>query len=259
MAFAVIDVNKLTIQAGDFCLEQASFQVPTGDYCVLMGKTGCGKTTLLEAIAGLKPVIAGTIMLGSNDVTHLHPRDRNIGYVPQDGALFYTMSVFRNLAFALEIRKQSDDKIAVRVKQLAEMLGIVPLLDRQITGLSGGEQQRVALGRALSHNPATLLLDEPLSALDDSTHDQVCQLLVNVQVQTGVTVLHVCHSQQEAQRLGQWIVRIEDGVLTTVPGDREPTPVANPADDDADENCQEPDDDPSASVESSAANNTPQA
>ena len=170
MAFAVIDVNKLTIQAGDFCLEQASFQVPTGDYCVLMGKTGCGKTTLLEAIAGLKPVIAGTIMLGSNDVTHLHPRDRNIGYVPQDGALFYTMSVFRNLAFALEIRKQSDDKIAVRVKQLAEMLGIVPLLDRQITGLSGGEQQRVALGRALSHNPATLLLDEPLSALDDSTH-----------------------------------------------------------------------------------------
>lgn len=227
---AVIHVNNLTLRAGDFRLNDISFQVPTGDYCVLMGKTGCGKTTVLEAIAGLKPVDSGQIMLGLQDVTTLHPRDRNIGYVPQDGALFSTMSVFQNLAFALQIRNVDRATVRKRVGELATMLEIEPLLERQIHGLSGGERQRVALGRALSFRPAILLLDEPLSALDDSTHDQMCQLLEDVQQQTGVTILHVTHSQQEADRLGQWLVRIADGHVTTNPGRRPTRALADGAD-----------------------------
>ncbi len=185
-----------------------------------MGKTGCGKTTVLEAVAGLKKVESGQIMLGQQDVTTLHPRDRNVGYMPQDGALFNTMSVSQNLSFALQIRNADRQVIKKRVDELATMLEITSLLKRQIHGLSGGERQRVALGRALSFHPTTLLLDEPLSALDDRTRDQMCQLLENVQQQTGVTVLHVTHSQQEAERLAQWIVRINDGLLTTIAGRR---------------------------------------
>ena len=216
----MIHINHVTLQAGDFRLENVSFQVPTGDYCVLMGKTGCGKTTVLEALTGLKKVESGQIILGQQDVTTLHPRDRNVGYMPQDGALFNTMSVSQNLAFALQIRNEDRRVMKQRVDELATMLEITPLLERQIHGLSGGERQRVALGRALSFHPTTLLLDEPLSALDDSTHDQMCQLLEDVQRQTGVTVLHVTHSQHEAERLAQWIVRIKDGLVTTTAGRR---------------------------------------
>ena len=142
--------------------------------------------------------------------------------MPQDGALFNTMSVAQNLSFALQIRNQDRQLMQKRVDELATMLEITPLLKRQIHGLSGGARQRVALGRALSFHPATRLLDEPLSALDDNTHDQMCKLLEDVQQQTGVTVLHVTHSQQEAERLAQWIVHIEDGLVTTTAG-RRPT------------------------------------
>ena len=216
----MIHVTDLTLQVGDFRLENVNFDIPTGHYCVLMGKTGSGKTTVLEAIAGLTPVSSGTIRLGQMDVTELQPRQRNIGYVPQDGALFTTMTVADHLAFALRIRRTDSAEVKARVEELAQMLEITPLLERTIHGLSGGERQRVALGRALSFRPPTLLLDEPLSALDDETHGQMCDLLENVQQQTGVTVLHVSHREQEARRLAQSILRIEDGSFQLTPGDR---------------------------------------
>ncbi len=216
----MIHVTDLTLQVGEFRLENVSFEIPTGHYCVLMGKTGTGKTTVLEAIAGLTPVSSGTIRLGELDVTELHPRQRNIGYVPQDGALFATMSVADHLAFALRIRRTDSADIEARVRELATLLEITPLLERTIHGLSGGERQRVALGRALSFRPPTLLLDEPLSALDDETHGQMCDLLENVQQQTGVTILHVSHREQEAERLAQSILRIENGSFQLTRGDR---------------------------------------
>jgi len=222
----VIHVTDLTLQVGDFRLENVNFDIPTGHYCVLMGKTGCGKTTVLEAIAGLTPVSSGTIRLGELDVTDLQPRQRNIGYVPQDGALFTTMTVADHLAFALRIRRTASADVEARVKELARMLEITPLLERTIHGLSGGERQRVALGRALSFRPTTLLLDEPLSALDDETHGQMCDLLEDVQQQTGVTVLHVSHREQEAERLAQSILRIEDGIFQLNSGNR-PLPNGN--------------------------------
>lgn len=210
----MISVEQLTIQAGAFQLKNVCFDVPTGGYAALMGKTGSGKTTLLEAIAGLKPISAGRILMDGVDVTRRKPAERNLGYVPQDGALFYGMTVRDHLAFALVIRRRSRTQIAQRVEELAQMLEITDLLDRTPKGLSGGERQRVALGRALSFHPQTLCLDEPLSALDDTTRNQMYELLAHVRQKTGVTTLHVTHSLEEAMHLADIVFRIEDGKVT---------------------------------------------
>ena len=207
----MIEVQNLTVHSGPFTVHDVSFVVPTGQYGILMGKTGSGKTTILEAIAGLKHVSAGKIRLGNTDITRLKPAERNIGYVPQDGALFSTMTVHDHLAFALVIRRVSATDIQKRVAELANLLEIESLLDRSTIGLSGGERQRVALGRALSFRPSTLLLDEPLSALDDDTRESMYELIRHVKEQTGVTTLHVTHHVEEARRLGDIAFRVEGG------------------------------------------------
>ncbi len=216
----MIVVDKISVQTGQFRLDQASLQVPTGAYAMLMGRTGCGKTTILEAIAGLKPVQAGTIRLGERDVTRLKPAERNIGYVPQDGALFTTMSVRDHLAFPLKIRHVATADIATRVDELATLLEIGDLLKRFPRNLSGGEKQRVAIGRGLAFRPSTLLLDEPLSALDDDTREQMYALLKHVQEATGVTTLHVTHHLQDVEHLGDTLFKLENGVVTQQPIDR---------------------------------------
>ena len=213
----VIVIKKLTAHSGQFTLKDADFIVPTGAYGMLMGRTGSGKTTILEAIAGLKPVTGGQILLGDRDVTGLKPAERNIGYVPQDGALFSTMSVREHLSFALDIRRVPRPRIEQRVAELAELLEIEDLLHRRPRGLSGGEKQRVAIGRALAFRPNTLLLDEPLSALDDDTRNQLYSLLKHVQEHTGVTTLHVTHHMQDVERLADKLFRIEDGVVSEQP------------------------------------------
>ena len=207
----MIWVSDLSVHAGRFRLERVSFEISTGEYGVLMGKTGSGKTTLLEAIAGLKPVASGKITLDGRDVTRLKPSERNMGYVPQDGALFTTMSVRDHLAFALFIRRASRKEIEQRVGELAELLGIQHLLERSTLGLSGGEKQRVAIGRALSFRPSTLLLDEPLSAIDDGTRQQMYVLLEHVRRHTGATTLHVTHNVNEATRLADRLFRLDGG------------------------------------------------
>ena len=205
----MIDICNLSIVAGTFSLWNINFTVPTGAYAVLMGRTGCGKTTLLEAICGLRPVRAGQVKLMSRDVTRLSPGERGIGYVPQDKALFSTMTVREHLAFALHIRRMPAAKIETRVAEISDLLGIGPLLARRPVGLSGGEAQRVALGRALSFHPSVLLLDEPLTALDDQTREQMYDLLKNVRRQTGLTTLHVTHHHGEAERLADQIIELK--------------------------------------------------
>jgi len=207
----MIALEKVTIRAGTFVLRDLELIVPTGSYTVLMGRTGAGKTTLLEAICGLKAVTSGTLRLNGRDVTRLRPAERGIGYVPQDRALFQTMTVREHLAFALVIRKATAELIEQRVTALARLLGIESLLDRHPHGLSGGEGQRVALGRALSARPRILCLDEPLSALDENTKSEICALLRKVQQTTGVTVLQVTHNIEEAQSLADHIFRLHDG------------------------------------------------
>ncbi|MCL4193453.1 MAG: ATP-binding cassette domain-containing protein [Thermoguttaceae bacterium] len=209
----MISLDKLSIVQGSFRLSNVSFEVAEGQYAVLMGRTGCGKTTLLEAICGLRRVQSGRVMLMGHDVTALRPAARGLGYVPQDGALFSTMTVARHLAFALEIRRQSRAAIAARVDEMAELLEIKHLLDRYPERLSGGERQRVALGRALSFRPTVLLLDEPLSALDDETRHHMYEVLGRIRRHTRVTVLHITHNHEDAARLADRILRLENGCV----------------------------------------------
>lgn len=216
-AISVIVLEDISIQAGEFRLDAVSLRVPTGGYGILMGKTGSGKTTLLESIIGLRPVSGGRIWLHDRDVTDLKPAVRGIGYVPQDGALFSTMTVEEQIALALVIRRVSPADIRRRVDELAGLLGISHLLHRRPRGLSGGERQRVALGRALSFRPRVLCLDEPLSALDDDTRQQMCELLEDVRRVTGVTTLHITHNRDEAERLADCLFRIENGRIEMLP------------------------------------------
>ena len=207
----MIEVENLTIQQGDFSIANVSFTVPEGTYGVLMGSTGSGKTSILEAVCGLRPIVSGRIVLTGVDVSHAKSADRNIGYVPQEGVLFQKMTVRQHLVFALKIRKWDNHQIQQRIDKLAELLGIGHLLHRRPKGLSGGERQRVALGRALSFKPEVLLLDEPLCALDDEVRHQMCNLLKYVQQDQGTTSLHVTHSTSEAIRLADYLFRIVGG------------------------------------------------
>ena len=152
-------------------------------------------------------------------MTRLKPADRGVGYVPQDLALFPTLNVRDNLAFALEVRGWGRAETAARVEELGELLGLRSLSDRRPHGLSGGESQRVALGRALAFRPAVLLLDEPFSALDDETRAEMYALLRSVQRLTGVTTLHVTHSLAEAMALADRILLLRDGALSERPLD----------------------------------------
>jgi ABC-type sugar transport system ATPase subunit len=207
----MIEVKQLAVQAGGFHVRDINFEIPDSQYGVLMGKTGSGKTTVLEAICGLRKVTSGTILLNGEDVTGRKASERGIGYVPQDRALFQTMTVRDHLAFALEVRRWDKPNIKSRVQEMAELLSIEHLLPRKPQGLSGGESQRVALGRALAFHPAILCLDEPLSALDDDTREEMCRLLKSVQAATGVTILHVTHHRGEADLLANQILLLQHG------------------------------------------------
>ena len=209
----MIELKNVFLKAGSFTLNDISIEIPSGSYAILMGRTGCGKTSLLEAIIGLKSVSSGTILLCGEDVTHIRPSGRGVGYVPQDRALFPTMTIREHLAFALEIRHENTESISERVHYLAEELGISHLLDRKPQGLSGGEAQRVALGRALSFRPEILCLDEPLSAVDEAMRDDLCELLKRVQRETQTTVLHVTHNLSEAEKIADEIYILENGII----------------------------------------------
>lgn len=197
----MIELRNVRIQAGGFALGPLSFVVPKGAYAILMGPTGAGKTTILEAICGLRSVVAGSIQIDQVDITGWRPGDRGLGYVPQDLALFPHMNVRQHLEFSLRLRKVTPQEIQRRVRELSEELGISHLLDRSVKRLSGGESQRVALGRALAGRPEVLLLDEPLSALDQRTRNEVHELLRQVHRTTGVTTLHITHNDDEAEAL----------------------------------------------------------
>lgn len=210
----MIELREVGLHAGDFSLSDISFKVEAGQYAVLMGRTGRGKTTILESICGLRRIDRGQILIHDVDVTTWSPADREIGYVPQDLALFPNLTVAEHLKFALRLRGQSQRAISDRVDELSEVLGISHLLGRSIDGLSGGESQRVALGRALSFRPSVLLLDEPLSALDAATRQEMQSLLRTVKNTTGVTTLHVTHSVDEATALADCCIQLDDGILT---------------------------------------------
>lgn len=209
----MIMLQDLCVEAGAFHLQNISLSVPTGSYAMLMGKSGAGKTTLLETICGLRSPIAGRVVLDGREITHVRAGERGVGYVPQDGALFSTMTVREHLAFALRVRRRSSKEIAETVDELTVLLGLGELLQRLPAGLSGGETQRVALGRALSFRPRILCLDEPLSALDQESRAELGEQLGQLHRSQGLTVLHATHSLEESQKLGQHVFRLDRGVI----------------------------------------------
>ncbi len=210
----MIQLEQLTWKvAGRTILADVSVAIPSNTYAVLMGATGCGKTTLLEILCGLRQPTSGRMLLDGVDVTHLEPRERGIGYVPQDLALFPGLRVREQIGFAPKLRGVPPEELNQRVNRLAEQFGIVPLLNRLPDMLSGGEKQRVALARALAAQPKLLLLDEPLSALDESMRAEAVALLQKVQQDHALTVLHVTHSSSEAAMLGQMHLRMAGGRL----------------------------------------------
>lgn len=211
----MIQIDNISAQAGDFELNSVSITIPTGSYGILMGKTGSGKTTLLEVVCGLKRPTSGKVNLMGSDLTHSKPAERNIGYIPQDAALFTHMTVAEQLGFALRVRKWGKSDIDHRVDELAEMLSIKHILNRRPKGLSGGEVQRVALGRALAFKPPILCLDEPLSALDHETRLSICDVLQEFKEVAGVTFLHITHDINEAERLSDITLEMKDGSIVS--------------------------------------------
>ncbi len=206
----MISLRNIVYNVDEFELN-ASLDIENDEYRVLFGMTGCGKTTLLESICGLRQVSSGEIIVGNIDITNLEPRMRQVGYVPQDGALFDHLSVRANIEFALKVRGVGRDERNRIVEKSASDMRIAHLLERRIPGLSGGERQRVALSRALVSRPKLLLLDEPVSALDEFTRDAVCRELVRLHRETGIPILHVCHSFEEARMVSDNISIMRDG------------------------------------------------
>jgi len=213
----MIRFDNIAWRAGAFELANISFTVPAGKYAVLMGRTGCGKTSLMEILCGLRPSRSGRVFIGDQDVTVLAPGERGIGYVPQDGALFPTMTVRANIGFSLRLRRRPGAEIRREVDGIAGRLGVAHLLERLPQNLSGGERQRVALGRALASNPKVLLLDEPLSALDEELRDELARLLKGIQRDLAITALHVTHHRQEAAQLADVMFRMVAGQVRETP------------------------------------------
>jgi molybdate/tungstate transport system ATP-binding protein len=210
----MIQLEQLTWKvSGRTILEGVTVAIPANTYAVLMGSTGCGKTTLLEILCGLRQPTSGRVLLDGVDVTDLEPRERGIGYVPQDLALFPGLRVREQIGFAPKLRGMAPEELNQRVNRLAEQFGIAHLLNRLPDMLSGGEKQRVALARALAAQPKLLLLDEPLSALDESMRAEAVALLQRVQQEHALTVLHVTHSSSEAAALGTLHLRMMAGRL----------------------------------------------
>jgi multiple sugar transport system ATP-binding protein len=181
------------------------------EFTVLVGPSGCGKSTTLRIIAGLEEVSSGRIVIGEREVTHLEPKDRDIAMVFQDYALYPHMDVARNMSFALRLAGCSRAKIEGRVRPVAEMLGISPLLPRKPRELSGGQRQRVAMGRALVRDSSVFLFDEPLSNLDAKLRGQMRAELALMRQRLEKNMIYVTHDQIEAMTLGDRIVVMHAG------------------------------------------------
>lgn len=211
----MLELKNISINVGSFLIKNICFKVKQGEYFVLLGRSGSGKTILLETIAGLQQITSGTILLNNRDITFEKTQNRKIGMVFQDYALFPHLSVFENIAFSLRQQKNKKLIIKEKVSSICRDLGIEHLLQRSIKGLSGGEKQRVALARTLIMNPYILLLDEPLSALDAKLKWETKMLLRKLN-QQGQTIIHVTHDYEEALLLATSIAIIEQGEIKQI-------------------------------------------
>ncbi len=212
-----IEVTGIDKRFGSFvALHDVSLTIPTGQLTALLGPSGGGKSTLLRIIAGLEHPDAGTVVIEGQDATHLPPQRRNVGFVFQHYAAFKHLSVARNVAFGLEIRKRPKAEIKARVDELLHLVHLEQFADRKPSQLSGGQRQRMALARALAVEPTVLLLDEPFGALDANVRKELRDWLRRLHDEVPVTTVFVTHDQEEALEVADEIVVVNDGKVEQV-------------------------------------------
>ncbi len=209
----MIEFENASVTLGEFRLNELSIRVKKGDYYFIIGPSGAGKTIILEAIAGLHHLDSGRVIIDGKDARGIPPEKRKIALVYQDYSLFPHMSVGENVAFGLKLQKLPKTEIEIRVDVILSRFGIVHLKDRAPYTMSGGEQQRVALARALVTEPDILLLDEPLSAMDQVNRDKFVADLRAIHKENNLTIVHVTHSREEALSLATRVAVIIDGTL----------------------------------------------
>jgi sulfate/thiosulfate transport system ATP-binding protein len=214
MSIEIRNVNKTF---GSFvAIDDVSLSIPTGELTALLGPSGGGKSTLLRIIAGLENADSGTIEIEGVEATHLSPQKRNVGFVFQHYAAFKHMSVAKNVAFGLEIRKRPKDEVKRRVAELLELVHLGQFSHRLPAQLSGGQRQRMALARALAVEPTVLLLDEPFGALDAKVRKELREWLRRLHDEVHVTTVFVTHDQEEALEVADQIVVINDGHIEQI-------------------------------------------
>ncbi|MCD6330959.1 MAG: ABC transporter ATP-binding protein [Thermoplasmata archaeon] len=212
----MIRIENVTKKWGDFALSNINLEVEKGEYFVVLGPTGAGKTLLLELIAGFHYPDRGKILIDGKDVTYLPPSQRGIGFVYQDYMLFPHMNVKDNIAFGLRMKGLKEEEIEERINLLAERCKIKGILNRYPQSLSGGERQRVALARALAVKPKILLLDEPLSALDAVIRTKIRKEIKDLHEKEGLTIIHVTHSREDAMLLADRMAILNEGKILQV-------------------------------------------
>jgi multiple sugar transport system ATP-binding protein len=214
---AEVRFEHVTKRFGDtVAVNDLDLDIPDQEFLVLVGPSGCGKSTTLRLLSGLEEITQGNIYIGERLVNNVSPKDRDVAMVFQSYALYSHMSVYKNMAFGLSLRKMPKTEIERRVREAAHILGIEDLLKRKPRQLSGGQRQRVALGRAIVREPAAFLLDEPLSNLDAKLRVQTRAELSKLHQRLGTTFIYVTHDQVEAMTMATRIAVMNDGVLQQV-------------------------------------------
>jgi multiple sugar transport system ATP-binding protein len=214
---ASVQIAQADKHYGEFhALKQVSVNIEDGEFVILVGPSGCGKSTLLRMIAGLEEITAGDIAIGGSVVNDLAPKERDIAMVFQNYALYPHMTVERNMAFSLRLKKVAQDEIDRRVAHASEILGLASLLERYPRQLSGGQRQRVAMGRAIVRDPAVFLFDEPLSNLDAKLRVQMRSEIKALHQRLKTTTIYVTHDQVEAMTMADRIVVMRDGIVEQV-------------------------------------------
>ena len=214
------DVNKV-YPNGFHAVYDFNIEIQKGEFIVMCGPSGCGKSTTLRMIAGLEEISSGTLEINGKKVNNTAPKDRDIAMVFQNYALYAHMTVYHNMAFSLTIRKYDPVEIHARVMKAAEILGLVPYLNRKPKQLSGGQRQRVAVGRAIVRDPVVFLLDEPLSNLDAKLRGSMRKELMQLHERLNATFVYVTHDQIEALTLASRIVVMKDGYVQQIASPKE--------------------------------------
>jgi len=194
-------------------IDNINLEIKDKEFIILVGSSGCGKSTILRLISGLEDITSGEVLIDGKVVNNVHPKDRDIAFVFQSYALYPHMSVYDNIAFGLKMRKYNKKTIDEKVREVAKSLNLEELLDRKPRQLSGGQRQRVALGRAIVRNPKVFLMDEPLSNLDANLRVQMRSEIKKLHQKLQTTFIYVTHDQTEALTMGDRIVVLDKGKI----------------------------------------------